>query len=75
MICFHRYAIDDSSMDWAGAEAQVAKLAKSKTGGGRSSVISVKSSTPAAGVKRKVENIGADGDEKKKTRRGKKAKR
>ncbi|KAG0708460.1 GNAT acetyltransferase 2-domain-containing protein [Suillus ampliporus] len=64
-----KYAINDANANWSVAEAQVARLAK----GGGATVISVKTTEPAAGQKRKAE--GGDEKEKKTTRRGKKAKR
>ncbi|OAX41419.1 DUF699-domain-containing protein [Rhizopogon vinicolor AM-OR11-026] len=65
-----KYAINDASADWSVAEAQVTRLAK---GGEGATVISVKTTEPVTGQKRKVE--GSDEKEKKTTRRGKKAKR
>ena len=70
---YRRYAINDSAADWSTAEAQVARLAKdSKSSAGRSSVVSIKTSTQA-GQKRKAgedENKEEISGEKKKTRRG-----
>jgi len=68
MAVLHRYAINDASADWGVAEAQVTRLAK---GGEGASVISVKMNEASAGQKRKTEGR----DEKKTTRRSKKAKR
>ena len=70
-----RYAIDSQNVDWTTAESQVSRLAKS--GGGKSTVISLKSNSNGTAQKRKVgETIdGNDEAAKKKTRRGKKAKR
>ncbi|KAJ8595161.1 DUF699-domain-containing protein [Rhizopogon salebrosus TDB-379] len=65
-----RYAINDASADWSVAEGQVTRLAK---GGEGATVISVKTTEPATGQKRKAE--GGDAKERKTTRRGKKAKR
>lgn len=65
-----RYAINDASADWSVAEAQVTRLAKAGEG---ATVISVKTTEPCTGQKRKAE--GRDENEKKTTRRGKKAKR
>jgi len=70
VVLLRRYAINDASADWSVAEAQVTRLAK---GGEGATVISVKTTEPATGKKRKAE--GADEKEKKATRRGKKAKR
>ncbi|KAH9936596.1 GNAT acetyltransferase 2-domain-containing protein [Fomitopsis serialis] len=47
-----KYAIDDSSANWSVAEAQVAKLANGE-GGGKSTVVSVK--TAVTGQKRKAD--------------------
>ncbi|KAJ8518310.1 hypothetical protein ONZ45_g4592 [Pleurotus djamor] len=63
-----KFAINDASMDWSMAEAQVSK-------GAKSSIVSVKSSTAATtGQKRKAEDTEVK-DKKKPTRRGKKTKR
>jgi N-acetyltransferase 10 len=70
MAVLHRYAINDASADWSVAEGQVTRLAK---GGEGATVISVKTTEPATGQKRKAE--GGDAKERKTTRRGKKAKR
>lgn len=64
-----KYAINDANADWSVAEAQVSRLAK----GEGATVISVKTTEPSAGKKRKSE--GGDEKDKKTTRRGKKAKR
>ncbi|KAG1727820.1 GNAT acetyltransferase 2-domain-containing protein [Suillus lakei] len=64
-----KYAINNASADWSVAEAQVSRLAK----GEGATVISVKTTEPTAGKKRKAE--GGDDKEKKMTRRGKKSKR
>lgn len=65
MIVLHRYAINDSGADWSVAESRLAK--------GGATVISVKTTEPIAGKKRKAE--GGDEKDKKTTRRGKKSKR
>ena len=65
-MILRRFAINNSSADWAMAEAQVAKLASSGTAG-KSTVISVKT-TAAVGQKRKAEDVSkgaAKGTEKK----------
>ncbi|KIK34278.1 hypothetical protein CY34DRAFT_813025 [Suillus luteus UH-Slu-Lm8-n1] len=64
-----KYAINDASADWTVAEAQVSRLAK----GEGATIISVKTTEPAAGKKRKAE--GEVEKDKKATRRGKKSKR
>jgi N-acetyltransferase 10 len=69
MVVHHRYAINDASADWSAAQAQVSRLAK----GEGATVISVKTTEPTAGKKRKAE--GGDEKDKKPTRRGKKSKR
>ena len=70
-----RYAIADNSVNWADAQAQVKQIASAGAGGGKSSVVSLKSS--AAPLKRKVMADGAVGgaggdrqEDRKKTRRG-----
>ena len=69
--CVNRYAINDTSADWSAAETQV----RSSVGGkGKSTVVSVKSSTQAVGQKRKAEAPAASEENKKKTRRSKKPK-
>ena len=68
--CVNRYAINDASADWSAAETQV----RSVGGKGRSTVVSVKSGTQAAGQKRKAEVPAASEESKKKTRRSKKPK-
>ncbi|KAF8239548.1 hypothetical protein L208DRAFT_1428835 [Tricholoma matsutake] len=76
---YFRYAINDAA-DWGNVEAQVANIAKAG-GGGRSgkpaTIVSVKSTAPVAGRKRKVDDVDRKegGKEKKATRRGKKVKR
>lgn len=67
-----RYAITDTSADWSAAEAQVAKLGD---GGGKSTLVSVKTAAAAgtgagagAGKKRKAEEADAKGGEKKSRR-------
>lgn len=68
LFALHRFAIDDSQMDWSLAEAQVAKP-------GKSTVVSVKS-TQTAVQKRKVDEApeaaatSNTGGKDKKTRRG-----
>ncbi|KAI5119397.1 hypothetical protein M0805_005940 [Coniferiporia weirii] len=75
-----KYAIAETHADWSGAEAQVVQLARGKgagTGLSRSTVVSVKTTSGAgagAGQKRKAGDEGGK-DAKKKTRRGKNAKR
>jgi N-acetyltransferase 10 len=68
MVVLHRYAINDASADWTVAESQVSRLAK----GEGATVISVKTTEPTAGKKRKAEGEGEK--DKKATRRGKKSK-
>ncbi|KAG2094228.1 GNAT acetyltransferase 2-domain-containing protein [Suillus discolor] len=60
-----KYAINDGGTDWSVAESRLAK--------GGATVISVKTTEPIAGKKRKAE--GGDEKDKKPTRRGKKSKR
>ena len=67
-----RYAITDNSVNWADAETQVKQL--TKAGGGKQTVISLKSSV--APLKRKTADasdvgvVDSQGNSKKKTRRG-----
>ncbi|KAL0578886.1 N-acetyltransferase 10 [Marasmius crinis-equi] len=74
-----KYAIDDTSMDWSVAEAQVNRISGSGGGGGsgKQTVVSVRKSSSAAasGTKRKADDGGDDGAKKTTRRGGKKAKR
>ena len=78
---YPRYAINDSAADWGNAEAQVANIAKAEArpGSGKpATIVSVKSTAPVVGQKRKVvaDTDKEGGTEKKATRRGgKKVKR
>ena len=72
-VIFYRYAIDDASVDWSVAEAQLANNLKGGGGiKGVSTVVSVKATTTTAGQKRKLEEPidGGGKDKKKSTRRG-----
>ncbi|KAG8732336.1 hypothetical protein FRC11_014330 [Ceratobasidium sp. 423] len=62
-----KYAIDHTSADWAQAEAHVAKLADPNRKKDVSTVVSLKSSAPAA--KKREGDEPADGPKKKKNRR------
>jgi N-acetyltransferase 10 len=68
-----RYAIDNSSRDWTMAESQMASSVIH--GAGRSTIVSVKSSSEPVSQKRKAEDRDSMGKEKKPTRQGKKQKK
>jgi N-acetyltransferase 10 len=79
---YRRYAINDSTADWGNAEAQVANIAKAgaRPGSGKAAtIVSVKSTAPVMGQKRKAvadTDKEGGGTDKKATRRGgKKVKR
>ena len=68
-ILTYRYAIGD--VDWNDGVGHVGNIAKG--GVGASTIVSFKSSgceKGGQGVKRKVEDVGEDGKDKKPTRRG-----
>ena len=69
MALTDRYAINDTSADWGMAESHVSKLAK---GGRGATVVSVKSTGPSAGQKRKAE--AGEGKGKQGAKKGKKTK-
>lgn len=78
LFVFHRYAINDTAVDWTGAEAQI-----QQGSGGRSTVVSVKRGVEGGktggGQKRKAEAVvdaeKRDGSSKKSRRSLKKIKR
>ena len=64
-----RYAINDAAVDWSMAEAQVSKLANGDPSG-KSTIVTVKSTTARGGVKRKAEVEEGGGKDKEIERKG-----